>query len=43
VGRILEMLAGMDVHQTSISIAVRDAAGKVVMERIIAAAMLEFI
>jgi hypothetical protein len=37
---------GMDVHQASISIAVSDAAGKVLMECIIetkAAAVLEFI
>jgi hypothetical protein len=37
---------GMDVHQASISIAVSDAAGKVLMERIIetkAATVLEFI
>ena len=37
---------GMDVHQASISVAVSDAAGKVLMECIIetkAAAVLEFI
>jgi hypothetical protein len=37
---------GMDVHQASISVAVRDAAGKLVMESIIetkAATILEFI
>ena len=37
---------GMDVHQASISIAVSDAAGKVLMESIIetkAATVLEFI
>src|SRR6516165_99372 len=37
---------GMDVHQASISVAVRDAAGKLVMECVIetkAATILEFI
>jgi hypothetical protein len=37
---------GMDVHQASISIAVRDSAGKLVMESVIetkAATILEFI
>ena len=37
---------GMDVHQASISIAVRDASGKLVMESVIetkAATILEFI